>query len=401
MLSNASAPGHLRLRSGVGLLGVVLIAVNLRVGFVTVGPLLDGISDDLGLSAGQAGLLTGLPLAMFALFSPVAPALAARTGLDRALWLSLLLLLAGIVGRSAPAEAAVWLGTAVVGIGIAFLNVLVPSLVKREFPVRVSQVTGVYTAIQGGTAALGSALVVPIAQAAPAGWRLALGVWAGFALLALAVLAPWLRTRSSGPGAPAGQPARGRSPWGSRLGWQVTAFMGLQSVAFYVFMAWLPSIEQSHGVSPAAAGTHMALFLLLGVAASLATGSLLHRFRDQRPVALTGAALALVSFAGLALAPQLMLAWVVLGAVAAGSLIVVALSLFSLRSGDPAQAAALSGMAQSVGYALAALAPALFGALYDATGTWELPLLLTAGAMGLLCVVALFAGRDRVIGPVR
>jgi CP family cyanate transporter-like MFS transporter len=295
----------------------------------------------------------------------------------------------------------VWIGTAVVGIGIAFLNVLVPSLVKREFPLRVSQVTGIYTAVQGGTAALGSALVVPIAQAAPAGWRLALGVWAGFALLALAVLAPWLRSRPAEAGAPAERSAPARSPWGARLGWQVTAFMGLQSVAFYVFMAWLPSIEQSHGISARAAGAHMAVFLLLGVAASLTTGTLLHRFRDQRPVAFTGGALALVSFAGLALAPQLMLVWVVLGAVAGGSLIVVALSLFSLRSSDHAQAAALSGMAQSVGYALAALAPAVFGALYDATGAWELPLLLTAGAMGLLCVVALFAGRDRVIGPVR
>ena len=164
MLTNASSATGRRARLGFGFLGVVLIAVNLRVGFVTVGPLLEEISRDLGISAGQAGLLTGLPLAMFALFSPVAPAVAARTGLDRALWLSLLLLAAGIAGRSAPVEGAVWVGTAVIGIGIAFLNVLLPSLVKREFPLRVSQVTGVYTSIQGAVAAAGSALVVPIAH---------------------------------------------------------------------------------------------------------------------------------------------------------------------------------------------------------------------------------------------
>ncbi|MEF3120412.1 MFS transporter [Kocuria flava] len=397
MLSSASRTEDVGVRLGAGFLGVVLIAVNLRVGFVTVGPLLGEISGDLGLTAGQAGLLTGLPLAMFALFSPVAPALAARAGLDRALWLSLLLLTAGILGRSAPAEAAVWLGTAAIGVGIAFLNVLLPSLVKREFPQRVSQVTGLYSAIQSAAAAAGSALVVPVAAASPAGWRLALGVWAGVGLIALAVLAPWLRRA---PEAPVRRPARAvpaRSPWGSALGWQVTGFMGLQSVAFYVFMAWLPSIERSHEVPAAAAGAHMGLFLMSGVLASLATGALMERFADQRPVAVGAAVLAAVAYTGLALAPGLMLLWVLVGAVSCGALIVIALSLFSLRSSDPAQAAALSGMAQSVGYALAALAPGAVGALYDLTGSWRGPLLLVAAAMAGLCVTAWFAGRDRVL----
>ncbi|GEO96196.1 MFS transporter [Kocuria turfanensis] len=398
MLTDASPATARRARLGLGFLGVLLIGVNLRVGFVTVGPLLEEISRDLGISAGQAGLLTGLPLAMFALFSPVAPAVAARTGLDRALWLSLLLLAAGIVGRSAPVPGAVWLGTALVGIGIAFLNVLLPSLVKREFPQRVSQVTGLYTSVQGAVAAAGSALVVPIAHAGAGGWRLALAVWAVLAVLALVLLLPWLRQRTAaGPHETAAD--RFRSPWRSALGWQVTLFMGLQSVAFYVYMAWLPSIERSHGVSATTAGTHMALFLLVGMAASLSSGALMHRFGDQRAVAFGGAALALASYAGLAAAPALVLLWVVLGAAGCGSLIVVALSLFSLRSSSHQQAAALSGMAQSVGYGLAAVGPAVFGVLYDAGGRWEPPLLIMAGLMVVLCGVALLVGRDRVIPP--
>ncbi|MGX5357532.1 MFS transporter [Kocuria sp. KH4] len=399
MLTDTVSATTRRARLGLGLLGVLLIGVNLRVGFVTVGPLLEEISRELGISAAQAGLLTGLPLAMFALFSPVAPVLARRTGLDRALWLSLLLLAAGIVGRSAPVPGAVWLGTALVGVGIAFLNVLLPSLVKREFPQRVSQVTGLYTSVQGAVAAVGSALVVPVAHAGAGGWRLALGVWAVLTVLALVLLLPWLRQRPSAAGPRGTAAERFRSPWRSALGWQVTLFMGLQSVAFYVYMAWLPSIERSHGVSATTAGTHMALFLLVGMAASLSSGALMHRFGDQRVVAFSGALLALASYAGLAAAPGLVLLWVVLGAAGCGSLIVVALSLFSLRSGGHQQAAALSGMAQSVGYGLAAVGPAAFGALYDAGGRWEPPLLIMAGLMAVLCGVALLAGRDRVIAP--
>ena len=387
-------------RIGFAFIGVLLIAANLRVSFVSVGPVLSNISSDLELSTTAAGLLTGLPLIAFAVFSPMAPGFASRLGLDRALWVSLLFLALGIVFRSLPVSGFLWAGTALIGLGVAFLNVLVPSLVKRDFPVKVSQVTGAYTAVQAGVAAVGAALVVPVAQTSPAGWRLALGVWVGMALIAMAVLLPWLRRRASGTttGAPP-QDVSYRSPWGSALGWQVTLFMGLQSIAFYVLMGWLPTIEQDHGVSATTAGLHLSLFLLINVFASLAAGSLLHRGKDQRLIAFVSGALMVVTFLGLAVAPGLTLLWVVVGSVGCGSLIVIALSLFSLRSVNYPQAASLSGMAQCVGYGLGAMGPVLFGALRELSGDWTLPLLVTAAIMALLAVVGLLAGRDRVISP--
>jgi MFS transporter, CP family, cyanate transporter len=137
-------------RFGFAFIGVLLIAVNLRVSFVSVGPVLSNISSDLGLSSAAAGFLTGLPLIAFAVFSPLAPGFATRLGLDRALWMSLLFLASGIVLRSMPVPGFIWVGTALIGLAIAFLNVLVPSLVKRDFPARVSQLTGSYTATQAG-----------------------------------------------------------------------------------------------------------------------------------------------------------------------------------------------------------------------------------------------------------
>ncbi|MDE8670535.1 MFS transporter [Pseudarthrobacter sp. H3Y2-7] len=384
-------------RFGFAFIGLLLIAVNLRVSFVSVGPVLANISSDLQLSGAAAGFLTGLPLIAFAVFSPVAPAFASRLGLDRALWLSLLFLAAGIVLRSLPVPGFIWAGTALIGLAIAFLNVLVPSLVKRDFPMRVSQVTGSYTATQAAFAAIGAAVVVPVAQTSPAGWRLALGIWVGLALLAMAVLLPWLRRHTTGAAHAARQEVSYRSPWASALGWQVTAFMGLQSIAFYVLMAWLPTIEQSRGVPATTAGIHLSIFLLISVFASLAAGGILHRGSDQRLVSFVSGALTFVTFLGLAIAPDLILLWVLLGAIGCGSLIVIALSLFSLRTVNYPQAASLSGMAQSVGYALAAAGPVMFGGLRDVSGDWTLPLLVTAGLMAVLAVMGILAGRDRVI----
>jgi MFS transporter, CP family, cyanate transporter len=402
-MENATMPSATRsstdrtVRFGLAFIGLLLIAVNLRVSFVSVGPVLTNISVDLGLSSAAAGFLTGLPLIAFAVFSPVAPGFASRLGLDRALWMSLLILASGIVLRSLPMAGLIWAGTALIGLAIAFLNVLVPSLVKRDFPMRVSQVTGIYTATQAAFAAMGAAVVVPVAQTSPAGWRLALGIWVGLALIAMAVLLPWLRRHTPGAVNAAKPEATYQSPWTSALGWQVTIFMGLQSIAFYVLMAWLPTIEQSRGVPATTAGIHLSVFLLISVFASLAAGGILHRGSDQRLVSFASGAVMVVTFLGLALAPDLILLWVLLGAIGCGSLIVIALSLFSLRTVNYPQAASLSGMAQSVGYGLAAVGPVMFGGLRDLSGGWTLPLLVTAGVMAVLAVTGVLAGRDRVI----
>jgi MFS transporter, CP family, cyanate transporter len=205
---------------GLAFIGVLLIAVNLRVSFVSVGSVLSNISSDLELSGAAAGLLTGLPLLAFAVFSPVAPGFASRLGLNRALWMSLLILASGIVLRSLPVPGSIWAGTPLIGLAIAFLNVLVPSLVKRDFPTRVSQVTGSYTATQAAFAAIGAAVVVPVAEASPAGWRVARGIWGDW------LSSPWRCSYRGCAGtgqAPLASPhsrpltgRRGPQPWAGR-----------------------------------------------------------------------------------------------------------------------------------------------------------------------------------------
>lgn len=407
-MSNSAAPRVERsARLGFTLIGVLLIAANLRVSFTSVGPVLDDIRRDLGLGGAAAGLLTALPLLAFAAASPIAPWIASKLGIERTLWTGVAALAAGIVLRSLPLVGAIWIGTALLGVAIGCMNVILPSLVKRDFPRHVGQVTGLYTATQGGMAAVGAGIVVPVAHGTGLGWPVGLGIWAGLAVIAMAVFAPQLRRRpdphphsrptvvADGEG---GTPVGHRNPWGSSLAWKITVFMGLQSLSFYVFVSWLPSIELSHGTPAAISGLHLFIFQLVGMGANLATAALLHRMRDQRLIALVGALLDVVAFAGLWLAPQLALLWVILGAAACGILIVVALSLFSLRTQRHAQAAALSGMAQSIGYLIAGVGPILVGSVMDATGSWTAPLAIMTALMVVLCGFALAAGRDRYIG---
>jgi CP family cyanate transporter-like MFS transporter len=389
------------------LVGLLLVAGNLRAGITTVGPVLADIERDLGLTSAAASVLVSLPLLAFAVVSPFAPRLARRVGLEWALGLGLIGLAVGLVLRSLPGLALLWGGTALIGVAIAILNVVLPALVKRDFPTRIGQITGSYSAVQSLFAALAAGVAVPVAGMSALGWRLPLGMWAVLAVVALAVLAPQLRrhtvvARSQDDVSVTAHDldggARWRSPWRSALGWQVTAFMGMQSVAFYVFITWLPSIETAAGVSAGEAGLHQLFLNGFGIVGSIGCSFLIPRFRDQRLLAMIAPALIIVSGGGILIAPQLSGIWTSVTGVAGGASIVLALSFFGLRTSHHSQAAALSGMAQTVGYSFAAAGPIAAGALHDATGSWTPALAVVIVLQALLVVVGAFAGRARVVG---
>jgi MFS transporter, CP family, cyanate transporter len=396
-VSVASPSAGTRPRTGLLVVGILLIATNLRAALTSVGPVLDDVRADLGLTATAAGVLTALPLLAFAGFSPLAPLVARRLGLERTIGVALALLAAGIVLRSVPVTGAIWAGTVGIGAAIACFNVLLPSLVKRDFPDRVAQLSGSYSATQSIVAAIASGVAVPIAGDSPGGWRIALGCWVGLTVLAAAFWAPQLRAQRSFSAAAPVDTAH-RSPWRSAIGWQITLFMGLQSLVFYVLLAWLPTIEQSNGVTATTAGWHLFVYLIAAVAANLAAPHLMRRLSDQRLVALLCAALILLGVGGLLLAPGAAVAWLISAGFGAGLSLVLCLSLFSLRAVDHRQAAALSGMAQSIGYLLAASGPVLIGALRDASGGWTLPLTVLCVVIAVMGAFAFQSGRDRVIG---
>lgn len=394
--------------------GIVIAGANLRAALTSVGPLVGEIRADTGISGGSAGLLTTLPLVCFAALSLLAPALARRFGTRRVLTGSLLLLAAGIALRSAPTVAALFSGTMVLGLAIAAGNVLLPSLVKLNFPAHTGLLTGVYITVMNTGAALGAGVSVPLSHQGEFGWRGALGVWA---LLALVAAVVWLSLlRGDGPGgSSAVVPSTRRRErgygglWKSPLAWQVTLFMGLQSVVFYASIAWLPEILQGDGLSAVQAGWMVSLMQFVGIPAALFAPILAGRRPSQRGLLAAAALLSGAGILGLLLSGSLGSAggaanaltalWVSLLGLGQGASISLALTLFALRTTDATEAAALSGMAQSVGYLLAAAGPFLFGVLHDLTRSWSLSLaLLFTVTVGLL-LAGLGAGRDAYVTP--
>ncbi|GAB1509517.1 MFS transporter [Actinophytocola sp. KF-1] len=370
--------------------GFLLLAANLRAALTSVGPVLETIRADIGLTAGEAGFIGTLPLLTFAVVSPQVPRLARRLGTDRLLWLALALLAAGIVLRSLPVSGLLWVGTVLLGAAIAAGNVLMPSLIKRDFPDHVSAVTGVYTAVIGIVASTAAGVAVPMADALPGGWRTALGVWAGFVLIALAVWTPRLSRRNQ----VVPEVSKGATPWRSLLAWECAVFMALSATGFYTVLSWYPSILVSYGTTPATAGWLLFAYQIIGVLMSVVVPLLLVRLRDQRAVACTSSLLAMAGYLGLLVAPDLALVWVLVTGIGAGALFFLALAFFSLRAADPRSSAALSGMGQSIGYLVAAVGPTLFGALHDATGGWRVPLSVLVGVAAAHALIGLRAGRD-------
>ena len=329
-----------------------------------------------------------------ALGAVVAPRVARRLGTEVAVAGLCVTIAVGIVIRWIPGVFALFAGTIVAGLGIALGNVLVPSLIKRDFPHQVGPMTGGYTMAISASGAIAAALTIPVEDAIGHGWRPALAVWAVPALVAAAVWIPWIR-RGVKPARDAHLP----SLWRDRLAWQVTAFMGLQSLLFYSCLSWLPALLRSEGIDRGTAGALLSVMLLTAIPTCLLVPVWANRARDQRGAIALSVAVYGAGLAGLLAAPDAAPAvWATLLGFAQGALLALAFLLFGLRAPDQAHAAQLSAMAQTVGYGVAAVGPLLIGVLREATGGWSAPLVLLLAVLVPLFAAGMAAGRTRQVG---
>lgn len=384
------------------LAGIVLASLNMRAALASVSPLAGEISAAFGLSSTATSLVTSVPVLFLGLGALVAPRLARRLGTEQVLLGALVLLAAGILVRVLPSGYALYGGGVLVGTAIALLNVLMPGLIKRDFPDRAASMTSVYTGSMIAGATVVAAASVPLERAFGGSWEASLAFWS---LLAAVAAVAWLpqvliaRGRTGREERSAVRaPGTGRGVWRSALAWQVTLFMGLQSLWSYVLIAWMPTIFTDHGMSRSAAGVVFAFNNLVQVAGAFLVPLLAGRMRSQRPLVALVTSLVAAGYVGLMAAP-VSGAWLwaaVLG-VGQGGAVGLALTLIVLRSGDAVTASRLSGMAQTVGYLLAAAGPLAAGAVHEATGGWTVPIALVLCVCAAALVVGLLAARDRKV----
>ncbi len=349
------------------LLGLVLVALNLRPALSSMAPVLGQVAAGLGLNASEAGLLTTLPVLCLGLFAPLAPVLARRFGSERVILGILLTLALGIVVRSALGAAGVFIGSVMAGASIGIIGVLLPGIVKRDFPQHAGTLTGVYTMALCLGAAMAAGATVPLTQHFDDNWALGLGFWMIPALLAMLI---WLPQARQGHGMHK-VAYRVRGLWRDPLAWQVTLYMGLQSSLAYIVFGWLPSILIGRGLSPTEAGLVLSGSVIVQLVSSLSAPWLATRGKDQRLAIVIVMLVTLAGLFGCLYAPvDGLWGWAVLLGLGQGGTFALALTLIVLRSKDAHVAANLSSMAQGVGYTLASMGPFAVGLVHDVTGGW-------------------------------
>jgi len=384
-------------------LAVMLVASNLRPAVAVVGPLLHRIEVGAGLSNAAASALTTLPVLCYGIVALAAPWLARRLGVHAAVAVALLLLTAGQLIRLITGVGFLFLGTAFAGAAIAIGNVLMPVVVRADFPARTGAAMTAFSTTLMGFAALAAGVSVPVANALGGGWRPGLAVWAVPAGLGAVVWLPALirrrrsAARRAAPAVPDQPPRREvrrlvRKP----LAWQITLFFALQSGGFYSTLAWLPSILRSHGYSEAHSGVLLSVSLVVGTFTGLAIPTLAHRMRDQRMLVLACALLSSLGWLGILLAPTTAAyLWVVILGLGQNAGFPLMMMIIVLRGGSVVTTQTLSAMSQSVGYILAALAPLAVGTLHGLTHSWTPEVILLLALILPQFLLGLGAGRDQ------
>ena len=380
----------------LALLGIVLVAANLRTAVAALSPIISRVDADIPLGTLAIGILGMLPPVCFALFGIFTPMFTKRHGLETTLALSLVALFVGHLLRGLSGSVTLLvLGSAITFAALGVGNVLLPPLVKKYFPDRVGLVTSLYVTVISFSTLVPPLLAVPVADAM--GWRASLGIWS---VLALVALVPWItmlvrhRTRTvATPVVEEPEAALLGRLRHSSVAWAIAAVFAVSALHAYSMFAWLPQLLVDRAaVSEGEAGALLSLFAAMGFPCAVIVPVLTARLKNVGLLVYAGALCFVVGYLGLIFAPET-LTWLWVSAVGLGQLLFpLALVLINLRTRTHEGAVAMSGFVQGVGYTLGALGPLAVGVLHEVTGDWLAPLVvLTATALAVTVAGAVIA----------
>ncbi|MHA8044872.1 CynX/NimT family MFS transporter [Staphylococcus xylosus] len=371
------------------ILAIVFIASTLRAPLTSVGPVVDEIKQVMEINNSVAGVLTTIPLIIFAIVSPFVSKVTARLTMSRTILYSTMLLIVALYLRIAGDFTLFLIGTVILGIAIAFGNVVLPSYVKWYFPMQIGLATGIYSGTMNFTAGLGGGLSFPLSEITPLGFRLSLSFWILFAIIAIILWIPKARkgVQLEKATAIAEQQDRPKKVTitKSKLAWMVSLTMGFQSMVFYTVVAWVPSILVDRGLDPSTAGYLLMLNQFSQVPMTFTFPIIASKLKDQRILVVIITVLFLVGFSlFFTQSLVLLIIGIIIAGLAMGACFSLCMTFFSIRARTSDGSISLSGFGQSVGYLIAAVGPFLIGYLHDATESWD------SGIIALIVMSVLF-----------
>ena len=377
------------------MIAVAVIALSLRTPFSGVGALVSFIQKDMNLSSGIAGMMTTIPLIMFALTAPLAGVISHYMDHRAMIQISLALTFAGMLIRSYLGLAGLFIGTMIAGIGVGFLNVLIPVMIRREFPGKIGMMTSIYTMSMTVMSAVASGSSVWFAENLH-GWNHSLAI---FGVLPLSALIIWTAASANALDSGANRPNPSENASLEKLfcihNVYLALLMGLQAFLFFSMIAWLPSILIHSGIPENTAAVFLLALQLMSVVSNLSIPVIVQYSKHKGAFAILAASLYLVGLAGLLIKnpsiPLVVVSIVLLG-LANGMSLSLALMFITLSGKNQRQSTQLSAFAQSLGYLLASPGSFLMGALFDWTKSWFLPIVMAMAISVFMAVAGKRAG---------
>lgn len=373
--------------------GLILVCFCMRSPMSTVGPLVAQMKETLNLSSSFSGMLTTIPLLIFAATALASGKFVHKLPVRTWFLVCTSLILAGILVRSYLGMPGLLVGTACLGLGIGILNVLTPVWIRQDHADHLGPVMGAYSASMNAMSGVAAGTAV-ILSGLFGGWQNAMAL---FALFPAAALLFWLTSREAAHPL-AVKTAEPLAKTARRLtNWCVAFIMGLQSSMFFSITAWLPSMFRERGFSQSASGAMVLLFQAVQIVMNYFMPILYQKYPRRRRIlaALSGIFYGTGPvFLLLTKQPALLIASIIVMGLGSGMTFSLALTLIAVKGRNEAESVSLSAFAQCVGYLIAAPAPFIIGAIEDRTGTFTIPILLMIGWCILLVVFGVPAVRS-------
>ncbi|PTK09128.1 CynX/NimT family MFS transporter [Mammaliicoccus sciuri] len=373
-------------------IGILLIGASLRAPITSVGIALPSIKETLNLSNTSVSLITIIPLLSFAVISLFAAKISHKFGLERTVFGALILICIGIALRAITGVSWLYVGTVLIGIGIAFGNVLTPGIIKMNFPLRIGIMTGYYTVVMNIFGSASSYVTAPLVK--HFNYNIAISLIGIVTFIGIII---WSFQLNKHETVNSSQTTTNINVWKSPLSWQITLLMGGQSMIFYSLINWLPEFLLSHGTPINEAGIYLSILQLAIIPLTFVTPIFAEKMKNQVLITFVTGLLFVLGILTLMLQPNWAFLGIILIGIASGLAFGLVNTFFGLRTENGLTAAKLSGMSQSVGYLFAAIGPLLFGILHDATNSWNMSFGILLVTSIIIMIIGSRAGRNITI----